>query len=88
MEFFGAGFFVDHPGRRVIVGLLPPLVLLGFFMYLGSTEHVRYDEFGKREGGEISANTVDKTRTAIGRILWFPGWWQKQTGRLHIALTC
>lgn len=88
VEFFGAGFFVDHPGRRVIVGLLPPLVLLGFFIYLGSTSRVRYDEFGKREGSEISADTVDKTRTAIGRVsFWFPGWWQKQTGRLHIAVT-
>jgi hypothetical protein len=87
VEFFDAGFFVDHPGRRVIVGLLPPLVLLAFFMYLGSTSRVRYDEFGKREGSEISADTVGKTRTAIGRVsFWYPGWWQKQTGRLHVAV--
>jgi hypothetical protein len=88
VEFFDAGFFVDHPGRRVIVGLLPPLLLLMFFMYLGGTSRVRYDEFGKREGSEVSADTVDTTRTAIGRVsFWHPGWWQKQTARLHVAVT-
>ena len=87
VEFFGAGFFVDHPGRRVIVGLLPPLVLLGFFMYLGSTSRVRYDEFGKREGSEISADTVDKTRTAIGRVSLVSRVVAETDGALHIALT-
>jgi hypothetical protein len=88
VDFFGSGFFVDHPGRRVIVGLLVPLALLGFFMYLGRESRIRYDEFGKREGGGISADTVGESRTAIGRTsFWFPGWWQKQTGRLHVAVT-
>jgi hypothetical protein len=87
-QFFGAGFFVDHPGHRVIVGLLPPLVLLGFFMYLGKSSRVRYDEYGKEKGSQISADTVDDTRTAIGRVgFWFPGRWQKPTGRLHVAVT-
>ena len=87
-EFFGASFFVDHPGHRVIAGLVPPLVLLGFFMYLGSTSRARYDEYGERKGNKISADTVDESRTAIGRVdFWYPGWWQKQTGRLHVAVT-
>jgi hypothetical protein len=72
----------------VIVGLLVPLALLGFFMYLGRESRIRYDEFGAREGSEVSADTVGESRTAIGRTsFWFPGWWQKQTGRLHVAVT-
>lgn len=89
VDFFSNGFFLDHPGRRVIVGLLPPLALLGCFMYLGRESRIRYDEFGSREGRSgVSADTVAETRTAIGRAsFWFPGSWQKQTGRLHVAVT-
>jgi hypothetical protein len=88
VDFFGAGYFVDHPGRRVIVGLLLPLALLGLFMYLGRESRIRYDEFGMREGAGIAEDTVDESRTAIGRTsFWYPGWWQKQTGQLHVAVT-
>lgn len=88
VDFFDSGFFVNHPGRRVIVGLFVPLALLGFFMYLGRESRIRYDEFGAREGSGVSADTVGESRTAIGRTsFWFPGWWQQQTGRLHVAVT-
>ncbi|MGA7270721.1 MAG: hypothetical protein WB239_06590, partial [Acidimicrobiia bacterium] len=94
--FFSASFFVDHPGRRVTVGLLLPLALLGLFMYLGRSSRVRYDEFGARKSDQpdssedvrFSADTVAQTRTAIGRTsFWFPGAWQKPTGHLHVAVT-
>ena len=83
MDPFGTGFFTDHPGRRVIVGLVIPLALLGLFVALGKFSRTRYDNYGE-DGGAV--DDLDSGSLLGRRAFWYSWRWQQQTSRFHVAM--
>ncbi len=49
LAFFDNPFFVDHVGRRLVLGALIPVALVGGFAYLGAKTRSRYEAYGERE---------------------------------------
>lgn len=85
LEIFNYSFFLDHPGRRVVVGLVPALGLLVLFTVLSSVSRTRYEDYG-RSIDKVAADSVRLTGTALGRHqFWLNGDWQRASTRLHIG---
>lgn len=86
LSFLGRSVFVDHPGRRVVVGLVPAVLLVVLFWLLGRVSRRRYDRYGSRVDDRTRADRSASTGSALGRpAFWFPGGWQRLSARVHVA---
>ena len=86
MEPFNAEFFANHPGRRILVGLLLPLALLAFFWILGRISRTRYDSYRDETHDRISSNAAEDAGSVIGLTrFWYTSTWQRDLARLHVA---
>jgi isopentenyl-diphosphate delta-isomerase type 1 len=87
MEPFNAGFFADHPGRRIVIGLTVPVGLLFFFWLLGKISRTRYDEYGQEESATYSADAPAAAGSVIGLArFWHTSEWQRAVARVHITV--
>jgi isopentenyl-diphosphate delta-isomerase len=86
MEPFNAGFFANHPGRRILVGLLLPLALLAFFWILGHISRTRYDSYLDKGHDKISSDAEEDAGSVVGLTrFWYTSTWQQNLARLHVA---
>lgn len=86
LQFLGVGFFADHPGRRVVLGLLVPLGLVGLFLALGLVSRSRYDEYGKEDKSRFAQDDFGGESMLGKADFWYPSDWQWHTTWLHIAV--
>lgn len=93
LDFFASGFFIDHPGRRVVLGMLVPLALLGLFLVLGQVSSGRYDRYGEEdyqhseEGKQrVAQDDVDGGSVLGLASFWYPSSWQWHAALLHVAV--
>ncbi len=83
LDFLGTQFFEGHPGKRILAGLVVPLLLLGLFAALGIFSRRRYDTYGK----VVVAEDDPDSGSLLGRQrFWYTAGWQQQTARLHVAM--
>jgi hypothetical protein len=86
-EFFRDPFFVDHPGRRIVVGALVPLVLLALFAVISLVSRARYESFtdARRSLTEEGAPEILTTQMSQ-RTFWHTNKWHTRLFRIHIAV--
>lgn len=90
VRFFDQPYFIDQSGRRIVVGALVPLALLGLFMWLGRSTRTRYEGFAgsDRQRDRVSHRDDERMASVIADPeLWASSAWQAQAERLHLAAT-
>jgi hypothetical protein len=90
VRFLEHPYFTDQPGRRIVVGAVVPLALLGLFRWLGRSTRTRYEGFADsdRQRDRVSQSATNRMASVIGDPeLWSASAWQAQAERLHVAAT-
>lgn len=86
LQPFNHELFIDHAGRRVVLGLAVPLALLALFWVLGQVSRNRYDAYEFAEEATPDGRDADRS----GSVLALPGFWQadvwqRSLANLHVA---
>ncbi|MCP4968808.1 MAG: hypothetical protein GY926_26720 [bacterium] len=96
-EFFQGQFFVDHPGRRIVVGALVPLGLLVLFAVISVVSRARYESYTEDRqvqagaAAGVAKSTVDEAGPPIlsadmgDPTFWHTALWHTRLFRAHVA---
>ena len=85
LEFLGRGFFENEPGRRIVLGSLIPLGLLGLFVLLGRLSRDKYD-VDRDRSSRATDGPSDHEELSVGDVsFWNQSDWQRRLSRLHIG---
>lgn len=86
LQPFNHDLFIDHAGRRVVLGLAVPLALLALFWILGQVSRNRYDAYQFAEDAAPDGHDAERS----GSVVALPGFWeadvwQRALASLHVA---
>ena len=85
-EWLGREFFVDHPGRRIVVAALAPIGLIILFGIISSVSRARFEGYtASRAQRDLTEVTPVLSSDMGDRMFWQTSQWHARLFRAHLA---